>query len=132
MSNPIERVSPNDRRLPPNLLLPEPVDAEILPDGRAVPLTLPPGAKAFHYPDLEREAGVLMPSFAEATETEEVAADTPLTSAAPTPDGGQNTGQTPTSEAVTTPDAMPAADETESVTSDETHEATAESGVAPD
>lgn len=52
MSHPIERVTPDDRRLPPNLLLSEVMDAEILPDGRAVPIGLPPAVIAFHFPDL--------------------------------------------------------------------------------
>ena len=110
MSNPIGRVAPNDPRLPPNLLLSEPVDAEILPDGRAVPVNLPPGARAFHYPDLPVEDGVRVPTFA---------SDEPQTSS----DDGQNTGQTPTAEAATTPDTTLPADETEPVTSAEAQEA---------
>lgn len=50
--NPIERVSPNDRRLPPALQLTEVVDAEVLPDGRVVPLLLPPAVRALFFPDL--------------------------------------------------------------------------------
>lgn len=50
--NPIERVSPNDRRLPPALMLSEPCDAEVLPDGRVVPLLLPPAVRAMLFPDL--------------------------------------------------------------------------------
>lgn len=83
MSNPTERVKPNDRRLPPNLLLSEPVDAEILPDGRAVPVNLPPGARAFLYPDLPVAPGVVVPTF---DAPAEAPAEILLTSEAPASD----------------------------------------------
>ena len=50
--NPIERISPGDLRLPPALQLAEAVDAEVLPDGRVVPLTLPPAVRALYFADL--------------------------------------------------------------------------------
>lgn len=50
--NPIERVNPNDRRLPPALMLSEPCDAVVLPDGRVVPLLLPPAVRALFFADL--------------------------------------------------------------------------------
>lgn len=50
--NPIERISPGDLRLPPALQLAEAVDAEVLPDGRVVPLSLPPAVRALYFADL--------------------------------------------------------------------------------
>jgi hypothetical protein len=62
--NSIERITPDDRRLPPGLFLPEPCDAEVLPDGRIIPLSVHPAVIAFYYPDLAM-AGVTVPTFAD-------------------------------------------------------------------
>lgn len=95
----IERITPNDPRLPPNLWLAEPCDAEILPDGRAVPLTIPPAVRAFHYPDLPMSDGIHVPTvtimgtdFHGATVVETIVPLSPTPDDVPTP---SNTLATP-------------------------------------
>ena len=51
-------VQPNDPRLPPNLWLPMPDEAELLPDGRVVPLSLPPAVRVRFFPGLATSPAV--------------------------------------------------------------------------
>lgn len=45
-------IDPHDGRLPPGLQLAAPMPAVLAPDGRAIPLDLPPALLAHLFPDL--------------------------------------------------------------------------------